>query len=169
VKNPEATAGAFGYSVHAAIACITPLALAIVVVSAITLATPGCRGTQLTSEHVIQSASQKLRQAVSSNVADEGRKAQMLMLVDQMEALQTRFNKETADFVANYRKLSADYDARRPAFYQLFSDCTEADEITAQLDRTSLEMDQSFLNLRFRVKDQTTRAEWAAIVSRPEP
>jgi hypothetical protein len=67
VKNPEATAGAFGYRVHAAIACITPLALAIVVVSAITLATPGCRGTQLTSEHVIQSASQKLRQAVSSD------------------------------------------------------------------------------------------------------
>jgi hypothetical protein len=153
VKNPEATVGAFGYRVHAAIACITPLALAIVVVSAITLVTPGCRGTQLTSDQVIQSASQKLRQAVSSNVADEGRKAQMLMLVDQMEALQTRFNKETADFVANYRKLSADYDAKRPAFDQLFSDYN-GQRIKAR---------NQALDLHFQLASLAMASEWDPI------
>jgi hypothetical protein len=28
-------------------------------------------------------------------------------------------------------------------------------------------MDQSFLNLRFRVKEQVTSAEWTEIVARP--
>jgi hypothetical protein len=91
VKNPEATAGAFGYRVHA--------------------------------------------------------------------ALQKQRDKEVSTARATLFKTLRRKDATR----------TEADEITAQLDRTSLEMDQSFLNLRFRVRDQTTRAEWATIVSRPEP
>jgi hypothetical protein len=153
VKNPEATVGAYGYRVYAAIACTSPLALAIVVASAITLVIPGCRGTQLTSEQVIQSSSQKLRQAVSSNVAEEGRKAQMLMLVDQMEVLQTRFNKETADFVANYRKLSADYGAKRPAFDQLFSDYS---------GQRIKDRNQA-LDLHFRLASLAMASEWDPI------
>jgi len=43
---------------------------------------------------------------------------------------------------------------------------SEADPIIAKLDETFLEMDRDFLNLRFRVKDQATRAEWAEIVAR---
>jgi len=45
---------------------------------------------------------------------------------------------------------------------------SEMEPVIAGLDQTFLEMDQSFLNLRFRVKEQVTRAEWADIVARPD-
>ena len=96
--------------------------LAILTLCAITFAGLGCRGTKPTTEQVIQSSSQELRQAVSSSVTDEARKFQMLMVVDQIEAVQRTLNQETMDFVQNYRKLNADYDAPRAAFDQLFSD-----------------------------------------------
>ena len=45
---------------------------------------------------------------------------------------------------------------------------SEAEPLTAKLDRTFGEMDRKFLDLRFRVKEQVTSAEWAGIVARPE-
>jgi NAD(P)H-nitrite reductase large subunit len=72
---------------HRAIACISRSALAIAMLCAITVAAPGCGGTKPTIEQVIQSSNQRLRQAVLRNVADGGRKAQMLMVVDQIETV----------------------------------------------------------------------------------
>jgi uncharacterized protein YozE (UPF0346 family) len=143
----------FGCRVHGALACISSSFLALVTVSAIILATPGCSGTKLAPEQVIQSSTEKLRQAVSSNVADEGRKAKMLMLVDQMAAIQSSFGKETADFVANYRKLNADYDATRAAFDQLFSGYNEQ-RIKAR--------DQA-IYLHFQLASLATGSEWGPL------
>ena len=44
---------------------------------------------------------------------------------------------------------------------------SEAEPIMAKLDETFLEMDRNFLDLRFRVKEQVSSAEWAEIVARP--
>jgi hypothetical protein len=101
----------------------------------------------------------EMKKAVKRTVADSTRRDMILTYIDQWEALQKQRDREVSAARATLFKTLRRKDATR----------AEADEITAQLDRTSLEMDQSFLNLRFRVKDQTTRAEWAAIVSRPEP
>ena len=46
----------------------------------------------------------------------------MLLVVDQLEALQLRFSQETVSFIERYRRMNADYDSTRPAFDQLFSD-----------------------------------------------
>jgi len=127
--------------------------LAIVVLCAITVAAPGCRGTKPTTEQVIQSSSQELRQAVSGNVTDEGRKSQMLMIVDQIEAVQRSLNQETMDFVHNYRKLNADYDAPRAAFDQLFSDYN-GQRIKAR---------SQALDLHFRLASLATANEWDPI------
>jgi hypothetical protein len=43
---------------------------------------------------------------------------------------------------------------------------SEVEPMLARLDGSFLEMDRSFLDLRFRVKEQVTSAEWAAIVTR---
>jgi hypothetical protein len=128
-------------------------AFAIVVICAM-LAAPGCGGEQPTREQVIQSSSQKLRQVVSTNVADEGRKAQMLLVVDQIEAIQTRFSQEMADFVESYRKLNADYDATRPAFDQLFSDYNEQ----------RIKVRNQALDLHFQLASLSTATEWNPIV-----
>jgi hypothetical protein len=43
----------------------------------------------------------------------------------------------------------------------------DAEPIMAKLDETFLKMDRNFLDLRFRVKEQVSSAEWAEIVARP--
>jgi hypothetical protein len=101
----------------------------------------------------------EIKKAVKRTVTDSTRRDAILTYIDQWEALQKQRDKEISSARATLFKTLRRKDATR----------TEADQITAQLDRTSLEMDQSFLNLRFRVKDQTTSAEWAAIVTRPQP
>jgi hypothetical protein len=101
----------------------------------------------------------EIKKAVKRTVTDSSRRDAILTYIDQWEALQKQRDKEISTARATLFKTLRRKDATR----------TEADEVTAQLDRTSLEMDQSFLNLRFRVKDQITTAEWAALVRRPEP
>src|SRR3974390_1690690 len=90
--------------------------LLTLLVRALTLTVTGCGGSKSTREPAIERYSQQLRDAVSAKVSDERRKAQMLLVVDQLKALHLRFNQETADFVESYRKLNVDYDSMRPAF-----------------------------------------------------
>ena len=46
---------------------------------------------------------------------------------------------------------------------------SQVEPILTQLDVTLDDMDRTFLNLRFQVKEQVTSAEWAGIVARPSP
>jgi hypothetical protein len=45
---------------------------------------------------------------------------------------------------------------------------SEVEPIMAKLDGTFLEMDRNFLDVRFRVKEQVSSAEWAQMVARPD-
>jgi hypothetical protein len=101
----------------------------------------------------------EITKAVKRAVADSTRRDAILTYVSQWDALRKQQDEEISAARATLFKTLRRKDATR----------SEADQITTKLDKTSLEMDQSFLNLRFRVKDQTTSAEWAAIVRRPEP
>jgi hypothetical protein len=121
---------------------------------AVTLSVPGCSRTKPTRGEVIERYSQELREAVSASVPEERRKAQMLLLVDRLEALNVRFDQETADFIASYRKLNADYDAVRPAFDQLFADYS-AKRVQARGEG---------LDLHFQLASLATADEWDSIV-----
>ena len=101
----------------------------------------------------------EIKKVVKRTVADSTRRDAILTYVSQWDALRKQQDKEISAARATLFKTLRRKDATR----------SEVDQITAKLDTTSLEMDQSFLNLRFRVKEQTTSAEWAAIVRRPEP
>src|ERR1700722_867706 len=85
------------------------------VICAVTLTISGCGRTKPTQGEAAQKYSDKLREEVSDDVHDEQRKAQMLVLVDQLKALQLRFSEDTVSFIERYRKMNADYDATRPA------------------------------------------------------
>ena len=135
-------------------------ALATLMVCAVALMTPGCGGTKPTSQQTIERFSQELREAVSANVADQGRKTQMLLVVDQLQALHIRFSKETADFVDSYRKLNADYDAARPAFDQLFSDYN-AKRVKAR--DQALDLHFQLASLAARGQGAANAGEWDAI------
>ena len=125
------------------------LALVCVVVLCIS----GCGGAKQTRSQVAERYGQELRGTVSSVVTDEQRRVQMLNIVDRMQALQLRFSRETADFIDSYRKLNADYEAKRPVFDQLFSDYGR---------KRALARDEA-LDLHFRLAALATAAEWDAI------
>jgi hypothetical protein len=122
-------------------------------VCAVAFAVPGCSRTKPTAAQAIERYSQKLRSAVSDNVSDEGRKSQMLAIVDQLEALNARFAQETADFVESYRTLNADYEATREVFEQLFSNYS-AKRVQAR--------DEALI-LHFQLAALATAHEWEAI------
>jgi allophanate hydrolase subunit 1 len=114
---------------------------------------PGCSSTKPTPDQTINRYSEKLREAVSTSVPEEQPKAQMLLIVDRLEALHLRFSQETSDFVETYRKLNVDYDSTRPAFDQLFSDYN-AKRIKARKEA---------LDLHFQLASLATAGEWEAI------
>ena len=132
------------------ISCAALLGLLVCVV---TLPVAGCGGKERSKQQTLERYSEKLREAVSANVADQGRKAQMLLIVDKVEALHRRFSQETTDFIESYRKLNADYEASRPAFDQLFSDYS-AKRIEARSEA---------LDLHFQLASLATEDEWHAI------
>ena len=128
-------------------------ALLMLVASAVMLMAAGCNRTKPSRHEIVERYSQELREAVSATVTAEGRKTQMLLLVDQLEAVNVRFSQETADFIGHYRKLNADYDAPRSAFEQLFSDYT-AKRVQARSDA---------LGLHFQLASLASAEEWSSI------
>lgn len=127
--------------------------LCTLIVCALTLTLPGCGGKESTTSQTTERYTQELREAISSNVLAEGRKTQMLGIADQVQAVQLRFSRETMDFVESYRKLNADYDARRPAFDQMFADYN-AKRIKARSEA---------LDLHFQLASLATDDEWKAV------
>jgi hypothetical protein len=128
-------------------------ALVTVFVCSVLLIIAGCGGKPPTREQAIERYSQALREGVSNHVTDERRRTEMLSIVDQLEAVHVRFNQETADFIANYRRLNADHDASRPAFDQLFSD----------FSAKRVEARSQALDLHFQLASLATAAEWDTI------
>jgi hypothetical protein len=128
-------------------------ALCALLACAATFTVSGCGATKPAKAQIIERYSQKLREAVSTNVPDEGRRAKLILVVDQVEALHGRFSQETAEFVASFRKRNADFDSTRQAFDQLFADYN-AKRLKAREDA---------LELHFQLASLATADEWDAI------
>lgn len=132
--------------------CFGFAALITLAVAAI-LMIPGCGGEKPTRAQTTARYSLELREAVSTSVPEGERRARMLGIVDQLETLNQRFDQETTDFVASYRKLNADYDATRAALEQLFSD----------YDAKRVKARNEALDLHFQLAALATTHEWDAI------
>jgi hypothetical protein len=123
---------------------------AALVVCIVAIATPGCKSAKPTVDQTVERSTQKLSEAVSHDVADAARRDQMLKLVDQLEAVQKSFSKDSSDFVVKYRTLNADYDSPRTAYEQLFSEFN-VQRVQAR-DRA--------LDLHFQLASLATEKEW---------
>jgi len=128
-------------------ALITSLACAL------TLTVAGCGGKEPTAHQTIERYGQELRDEVVTHVPDGERRARMLMIVDELAALQLRFSQQTADFVASYRKLNAEYDTPQATFDQLFSD----------YGTKRIKARNEVLDLHFELASLATAGEWEAI------
>ena len=140
---------------RSAVSNIGLTALVALSVFAAMLAVPGCSGTKPTKDQLIERYSQQLRAAITTGVPQEQRRAQMLVIVERLEALQSRFSRETAAFVDSYRRLNADYDSTRPAFDLLFSD----------FSAKRLEARHEALELHYQLASLASASEWSAIGS----
>ena len=98
----------------------------------------------------------EVEKAIKRVIANVERRDMILSDLSQWESGQKKQDKEVSAGRDELLKTLRRQDAQR----------SEVVPIIAKLDETFLEMDRDFLNLRFRVKDQATRAEWAEIVAR---
>ena len=98
----------------------------------------------------------EVEKAIKRVIANVERRDVILSDLSQWESGQKKQDKEVSAGRDELLKTLRRQNAQR----------SEADPIIAKLDETFLEMDRDFLDLRFRVKDQATRAEWAEIVAR---
>lgn len=98
----------------------------------------------------------ELKKAIKRAIADSGRREVILSNINVWEAGQKQKDKKVSAAREELFKTLRRKDATR----------SEAQPLMAKLDETLVEMDQSFLNLRFRVKAQVTSAEWAEMVAR---
>jgi hypothetical protein len=98
------------------------------------------------------------KKVVKRVITDDGRRDVILADISQWEKNLKRQDEE----VNAGRKELLEILRRKEAVR------SEVEPITAKLDRTFLEMDRNFLDVRFRVKEQVTSAEWAQMVARPD-
>jgi hypothetical protein len=96
------------------------------------------------------------KKAVKREIADVGRRDLILSDIDQWASGQKKRDKEVR---ANREELLK--TLRRKSTQR-----AEVEPMLARLDGTCLEMDRKFLDMRFRLKEQVTSAEWSEIVTR---
>ena len=101
----------------------------------------------------------EMKKAVKRAITDVGRRDMILSDLSQWKSVQKKQDKAAGADRKKLLKTLRRKDAQR----------SDAEPIMAKLDKTFLEMDRNFLDLRFRVKEQVTSAEWAEIVARPGP
>lgn len=100
----------------------------------------------------------EIKKTVKRVIPKGDRRDGILTRVSQWESSQERQDETVSEDREELLKLLRRKDTRR----------SELEPIMAQLDKTLLVMDWDFLNLRFRVKEQVSSVEWAAM-ARPEP
>jgi hypothetical protein len=100
----------------------------------------------------------EIKKAIKREITDAGRRDAILSNISVWEAGQKEKDEKVSEDREELLKTLRRKDAQR----------SDVEPIMAKLDQTLLEMDQSFLNLRFRVKEQVTSAEWAGIVAPPD-
>ena len=100
----------------------------------------------------------EMKKAVKRVITDTDRRDAILSDLSQWKSGQKKQDKQASadrkDLLKTLRRKDAEPSDVAP--------------IIAKLDETFLKMDRDFLDLRFRVKEQVSSAEWAGLVARPD-
>ena len=99
----------------------------------------------------------EVKKAIKRVITGASRRDVILSDISQWESGQEKQDEQVSEDREKLLKTLRRKDAQR----------SDVEPIMAKLDETFLEMDRSFLNLRFRVKEQVTSTEWAEILARP--
>jgi hypothetical protein len=99
----------------------------------------------------------EMKKVIKRVITDADRRDVILSDLSRWKSGQKKLDKEASSDRKELLKTLRRKDAER----------SEVEPIMAKLDETFLKMDRNFLDLRFRVKEQVSSAEWAEIVARP--
>ena len=99
----------------------------------------------------------EMKKVIKRVITDADRRDVILSDLSRWKSGQKKQDKEASSDRKELLKTLRRKDAER----------SDAEPIMAKLDETFLKMDRNFLDLRFRVKEQVSSAEWAEIVARP--
>jgi hypothetical protein len=100
----------------------------------------------------------EMKKAIKRVIADDVRKDALLSNLSDWKSRQKKQDKE----------VRADREELLESLRRKGTQRSELAPAMAKLDATLEEMDRNFLDLRFHVKTQVTRAEWAQLVARPD-
>ena len=106
---------------------------------------------------VYERPASEVERAVKRALPESERRDRILIAIKRWESTQTLRD----EMVSEDRELLLDALRRRE---------TERDQVTQftrKLDTSFAAMDQDFLDLRFRIRQEVTSSEWAAIVAQP--
>lgn len=92
----------------------------------------------------------EMKEAVKKTVSDEKRRNAVLTVIEDWEKRKEEQDKEFKKGQEQLVKILKRHDAKRE----------EADRVAAELDKSIRDLDRSFLEMRFSVKDQITKKEW---------
>jgi hypothetical protein len=106
---------------------------------------------------VYDRSASEMKKVIKRVIPDAGRRDVILSDLSRWKSGQKKQDKEASSDRKELFKTLRRKDAER----------SDAEPIMAKLDETFLKMDRNFLDLRFRVKEQVSSAEWAEIVTRP--
>ncbi len=100
----------------------------------------------------------EMKKAIKRVITDVDRRDVLLSDLSQWKSDQKKQDKQAGADRKELLKTLQRKDAQRP----------DVEPIMAKLDETFLKMDRNFLDLRFRVKEHVTSAEWVGLVARPD-
>ena len=106
---------------------------------------------------VYDRSASEVEKAVKRAVPDAERKDRILTAIGRWESTQ----KLRDEMVSEERELLLDALRRKE------TQRNQVTPFTGKLDTSFAAMDQDFLDLRFRIRQEVTRSEWAAIVAEP--
>jgi hypothetical protein len=115
-------------------------------------------GSASTAVVVYDRSPSEVKKAVKRVVTDSARREAVLSDISRWESGEEKQSEDVNAARERLFKALRRKDAQR----------ADVDPTLARLDAIFLEMDRSFLDLRFRVKQQVSSAEWAAIVAQPD-
>jgi hypothetical protein len=106
---------------------------------------------------VLDRPASEIKKDVKRVITDGGRRELILRDISQWESVHKKQDEN----------VKVDREALLKALRRKDTRRSETQPVLAELDKTFLIMDWDFLNLRFRVKERVTSAEWAEIVAKP--
>lgn len=126
----------------------------IILILAGVLAVSACARNKATPEAEALNYTQEMREAVSLNIQDAGRRSQLMALIDQMDILMKNYGNKIQIFVDRFDALNRNYDTSR----------REMKSLVTKFAALRRQAQARIIDLNLQARQLCTQQEWDQIV-----